>query len=466
MRISLDPSCPTYFVGIDLALCAKHVGVVLDAQGCHVGKAFQFGHSSEDFAAARSTVCERLPQDAQIVWAAEPSGGAWIPWTAFLTRHGDIAVLQKPYKVSDLRKYEHRHYKTDRADARTIASATRMDVQAGLAVSPPPSPKLRAQRSLARRLDELTHQEGSAKNRVVSMVTHELMPALADHEVDLTTDSILKVLHHFAAVPDIAKRSLNGFTNTARGARIGTARASERALAAIHAAAHDAIAIYGADGVVWKAKALLIKEAIEAIWDIQRRKHSLQTELDTMLNEDCDQTTRQRALSVPGVGPTSLDCLIAFFGPPEQWPDISAIRQYSGLVPVVDRSGQSESQHKMSKLGEAIIRKVVYQVGNVARQFDARCAACYYHQMVDRGKVHTTATIYAGIKAIDALRAVARRDTPYEHRDPQTGLPVTKQQSRELATTRYAVPEHIRAERRKTKHSDRPKQTRGVKDVP
>jgi transposase len=456
MHLTFDPDRPTYFVGVDLALCAKNVASVLDAQGRLVGRSFEFGRSSQDFAAARRTVCDLIPPDAQVVWAAEPSGGAWIPWAAFHRAHGDTAVLQKAIKVADLRKYQKRHHKTDRADSQTIALTTCMDVQAGRAVSAPASPKLQTQRGLERRIEALGHEKGSAKCRVVSIVTQELMPALANKGVDLTAASILRVLHHFADLRDIAKPSLNAFTKTARGPRTGGPKTSKKALAAIHAAARDALEIYGSDGIVWEAKADLVREAIEEIWDNERRVEPLQRRLDQMLAEDCDEETRERALSVPGVGPRALDQLIAFFGPPEQWPDISAIRQYAGLVPIVDDSGQSRGQPRMSKLGEAIIRTTVYQVGNVARQFDARCAACYHDQMVNKGKRHTTATIYAGLKAITALRAVVRRTTPYEHRDPDTQLTITSQQSRELAITRYKVPEQIRAQRRKKQHSDAP----------
>jgi hypothetical protein len=105
-------------------------------------------------------------------------------------------------------------------------------------------------------------------------------------------------------------------------------------------------------------------------------------------------------------------------------------------------------------------------MGNTARQCDAEFAACYYDQMVHKGKGHTAACIATGLKVLNVLRAVLRDQRPYQPVDPVSGLPISSTESRRLAKTVYRVPDDVRNARRKGKHSEATTAAGSVKDTP
>jgi len=457
---------PGFFVGIDLALCNQHVVAVLDEAGRSLGRTIRFGHGFAEHQRMLEAVRERLPQDAAVQWAAETSGGVWLPTAAFLAAHGQSFVLQKATKVADLRDYHQRHLKTDPVDARTIAEATRLDCQTGRPLRPPTGPALQARRALSRRIEALHQEIGGAKNRLLSLLCHTLLPNLATSPHDWCAPSMLRVLHACPALDKLAQRSLNDFVASAQGPRKGGVRVSREALEALHDAARDSLRVYGPEGLDWATYAVLLTEAIQAIWDLQQRSAGLEQQLGEALEQDCSSRARAAALSVPGVGPHTLQQSLAFFGPPGTWAPFGALKQYGGLVPILVASGSSEAACVMSKLGEPIVRKFVYHMGNTARQTDAEFAACYFDHMVHKGKRHAGACIATGLRVLNVLRAVLRDERPYQPLHPETHQPIAPALSRQLARTRYRVPTEVRQRLRKRKHSDDAQPGGQMKDMP
>ena len=96
-------STPAYFVGIDAALRADHVAVILDERCRTVGKKITFGHCYHDLQDLRKQVYQAIPPQAQVVWGCEATGAAWRPLTAYLGNEGEsFSFLPKPFTLKGL----------------------------------------------------------------------------------------------------------------------------------------------------------------------------------------------------------------------------------------------------------------------------------------------------------------------------------------------------------------------------
>jgi transposase len=449
-----EGSTPTYFVGIDVALRANHVAVILDERCRPVGKKLSFGHTYQDLQGFHQQVYQALPPQAQVVWGCEATGAAWRPLTAYLGNNGESFSLENAATVAALRDVNSRHFKTDQIDARTIAETLQMRVLRGRDLRTPPPPAVQAQRSLLRRVNGIKENEGAAQTRALGVLCDTLLPGLNPAEHAWLGASLVPVLMRYADPRQIAGKSLKAFVQHAR--KLGGSHVPQQALCKLHEAAKQSLQCYGCEGLQWEVYAMLLRDTLQELLDLRARLQPLQQELDRLIAQGCSPQVRDCGLSVPGVGPESIQVALALCGAPADWPCFKAIKHFAGAVPIVRDSGTTHSTPRMSKLGEPILRKLIYQLGDNGRRWDAQFAAHYHDQMVHKGKCHVAACFSTGLKVLNILRAVMRDQRAYDFRDPQTGQTITKQQSRELAQTTYRVPEEIRAARRKQKRdSDR-----------
>jgi transposase len=447
-----------YYAGIDLALRADHLAGVLDERGCPVGKQIRFGRTHDEMERMFRYIVSQVPDGFELVWGCEATGAAWRPVTAYLLNKGQQVSLENPAAVAALRDVNSRFFKDDEVDARTIAELLHLRISRGKELRAVPSPELAAMRSLARRIEGMCNQLGSAKTRLLSYLCDTLLPSLKPSDHEWTGPTMLAVLREFADPRDIARKSLKVFVRSAK--RIGGPRTSEVALAKLHQAAVQSVRCYE-KGVDYGTYIWELQDAIAEVSHLQDRIQAGRQRLQEQLNQARTEGNVAHGLTVPGVGRATLDILMAFYGPAQQWSTFRAMKRFAGTVPVVERSGNSDCAPRMSKLGEPVIRKIIFQIGQVARRFDAYFAAKYYDQMVHKGKGHAAACISTGLRVLNCLRAVLQQDRPYEYRDPQTGEVITKEQSRELAQTLYVVPQEIRAARAKSKGNthDNPEQS-------
>ncbi len=462
-----------YYAGIDLALRADHVARLMDDHGRTVGSAVRFGRTFDDMEAMFHTLKDQTPEGCEIIWGCEATGAAWKPISAFLLGKGQHVSIENPAGIAALRNVDNRFFKTDKVDAATIAEMVlRKDVR-GIPVRTPPSPHQQATRSLARDIAKLGTQLCRTKARVLSLLCDLLFPSLkpSDHQW-ASSPTLLTVLSHYADPRKIAAKTLKAFIKSAR--KIGGAKTSEAALTKLHAAAVEAVRCYGDDGLHYETHALRLLDAVKEIKHLQERRASMEKHRKELLDQTRTEADVEHGLTVPGVGEATLDTFMAIYGPPGQWPSFKAMKRLAGAVPTVDESGNSDGRQRMSKLGEPVLRTTIFQIGNVARMYDAYFAAKYYDQMVHKAKGHAAACIATGLQVLNCLRAVLRDGRAYVARDPQTGDVITKEQSRELAGTVYRVPDDVRAARAKrkrnrldhTKETAQPGNSAHVKDMP
>ncbi len=100
--------------------------------------------------------------------------------------------------------------------------------------------------------------------------------------------------------------------------------------------------------------------------------------------------------------------------------EFKSSRAYTGMVPRVAESGQSQSKGRaLTKAGPSWLRTALYMAAEVARRWDPQLAAIYRQAMVEKGQPHRKAICAVATHLADRIYAVHREHRPYLMRDPQ-----------------------------------------------
>jgi hypothetical protein len=153
--------------------------------------------------------------------------------------------------------------------------------------------------------------------------------------------------------------------------------------------------------------------------------------------------------SIPGVGESTAPVFLAAIGNAQRFRNQAAFANWTGVVPGAKQSSEVEGKGiRMTKAGPAVMKRALYQAGDIARQYDPQPAYLYHRQMVYHGKTHNQA-VGAMMSHLGArILAVLREDRPYELRDTR-GKPISKEEARKLILSEYKVPEEVRRQRRR-----------------
>ncbi len=155
--------------------------------------------------------------------------------------------------------------------------------------------------------------------------------------------------------------------------------------------------------------------------------------------------------TIPGIGVRTAQVFLAIIGDPHRFRSQAASANWTGVVPGARQSADTESKGlMMTKAGPSMMKRALFQAGDIARRYDPQLAHLYYREMVHHGKTHLQA-MGAVMSHLGArILAVLREDRPYELRDID-GRPITREEARRLILLNYQVPEEIKRERRRRK---------------
>jgi len=158
--------------------------------------------------------------------------------------------------------------------------------------------------------------------------------------------------------------------------------------------------------------------------------------------------------TIPGVGVRTAQVFLAVIGDPHRFRSQAAFANWTGVVPGANQSAGTESKGlRMTKAGSFMMKRALYQAGEIARRYDPQLAYLYYREMVNHGKNHKQA-MGAVMSHLGArILAVLREDRPYELQDIH-GQPISKKEAVGLIQLEYQVTELIRQARRRRKSNE------------
>jgi hypothetical protein len=181
-------------VGIDLAIRGEHVAQVFD-EGRPAGKPLRFRLMAQSLRRFVETITAGLPDRAHILAVLEPTGMAWFPVAAWLTRAGISVARVKGQRVKALRRYLSEHVKTDATDAFVLGA---MPSYGGPGLDPVfvPQPDQQSLQRLTKQRERYQEIICAGKRRLLDLIRWAC-PALEPVLPDLLTRLSLALLNDY-----------------------------------------------------------------------------------------------------------------------------------------------------------------------------------------------------------------------------------------------------------------------------
>src|SRR4030042_523100 len=181
-------------VGIDLGITSLHKAVIVDSEGRQVGKVTSFDSSLPGY--DKTLEGSSLGKDAQtrVKFIMEPTSTSWIGLSAYLISQGHEVYLITPQKSADLRRFYHRHSKSDRIDAKVIAKLPIVDPE-GLNPLQVSGPDTYSLYRLSLEREQLVRENEGDKKRIkaiFNMAVPQLSQAMGGWQFSLSANAFLK----------------------------------------------------------------------------------------------------------------------------------------------------------------------------------------------------------------------------------------------------------------------------------
>lgn len=306
----------------------------------------------------------------------------------FLKKQGVSVVLLNPLYTSQCRKsISLRKTKTDKVDARTIATMVMSDV--GLK---PYSDRLYHNvdlKSLTRyRFDKVS--ERSKLKASLSRLVNILFPELEGLTSTLHSNAIYDMLLEFPGAQKVASANLRHLTCLLEKSSKGRFK-RDRAVQ-IREAAVCSIAVH------LPAKELELKHTIRRIRDIGEEIAEIEAEIKKIMDEIASPIT-----SIPGIGYSLGAMIIAEIGDFSRFDSPDKILAFASCSPSTYQSGQLYSKHaKMEKRGSKYLRWALLNAAKLVCNNDATFAA-YLAKKRKEGKHYNVAVSHAAKKLLRVI---------------------------------------------------------------
>jgi transposase len=438
-------------VGIDLSRIGSHQVHCLDEQA-RPCDSFSIDNSFEGL----EKLEERIFSDGScptIVF--EPTGLAWIPLAAYLrARHPECRLVKaRLQKVAALRRYLRSRTKSDRVDGVTLAKMPFIDSEQLDEAYLPPA-KYHALQRLTRQRERLMKSITIRKNRIGSIVNGYLpglRKAFTDEWSERARRFYRQCLNPYH-VSHNGKRALEELFIgiKARGAVVESSR--------VYKACSRLVELYKRS----EPAGMINEEFFDDLQDeiaCELRLMEGEEEEVRRVSERIEELFRElhpdeHLRTIPGIGVRTAQVFLAVIGDPKRFRNQSVFANYTGVVPGASQSADTEAKGlRMTKAGPAMMKRALFQAGDIGRRYDPQLAYLYYREMVNHGKTHLQA-MGAVMSHLGArILAVLRDNRPYEIRDIQ-GKSVSRRAAMELVRSAYTVPESVRKVRRRRKSNE------------
>ena len=384
-------------VGIDVAK-DKHDCFILSSEGEVLADVFTIPNNAEGFATMLQTIrrCTR-PAD-KIKVGLEATGHYSYNILGFLLDCGLPTYVINPLHTNLYRKsLTLRKTKTDRVDARTIATMLMSDVD--LKSYTDTSYHNEELKSLTRYRFDKVRERGKLKQSVSRLVTI-LFPELERIVPSLHIASVYALLSEFPGAHQIAATHLTHLKTVLSDAskgRYGREKAVE-----IREAARNSI------GSRMPAKSLELKHTIQLIRELDAEIDEVEKEINSRMDEIHSPIT-----TIPGIGYRMGAMILAEIGDFHNFDSADKILAYAGLSPSTYQSGQLTNCYShMEKRGSRYLRYALFNATKYVCLWDPTFAA-YLSKKRAEGKHYNVAISHAAKKLVRLIYAMERSGQPY-----------------------------------------------------
>ena len=384
-------------VGIDVAK-DKHDCFILSSEGEVLADVFTIPNNAEGFDTLLQTIrhCSR-PAD-KIKVGLEATGHYSYNILGFLLDKGLPTFVINPLHTNLYRKsLTLRKTKTDRIDARTIATMLMSDVD--LKSYTDTSYHNEELKSLTRYRFDKVRERAKLKTSVSRLVCI-LFPELEKLVPSLHIASVYALLSEFPGAYQIADAHLTRLKNLLSDASKG--RYGREKAEVIRDAARTSI------GSRMPAKSMELKHTIRLIRELDAEIEEIENEINSIMDDLHSPIT-----TIPGIGPRMGAMILAEVGDFSNFDSADKILAYAGLSPSTYQSGQLTSGYAhMEKRGSKYLRYAIFNSTRYVCNWDPTFAA-YLAKKRAEGKHYNVAISHAAKKLVRLIYAMERSQQPY-----------------------------------------------------
>ena len=375
------------YVGIDVAK-DKHDCFIVNSDGVVLFDVFTIQNNMVGFEDLLFKIKTAEKNSSKVKVWLEATGHYSCNILGFLKNKGLTTIVINPLYTSLSRKsISLRKTKTDKVDARTIASMIMSDVSLK-----PYSDKLYHNedlKSLTRYRFDKVSQRAKLKQSV-SRLVNILFPELETFVSTLHGKAVYELLLEFPSAQHIASANLKHLTNllnTASKGRFQRATADE-----IRETARKSISSY------LPAKSLELRHTIKLIRELSSEIAEIEAEIKKIMD-----VINPPLLSMPGIGQNLGAMIIAEIGDLSRFDSPDKILAFAGCSPTTYQSGQLYSSHaKMEKRGSRYLRWALLNAAAYVCKWEPTFAA-YLGKKRAEGKHYYVAISHAAKKLVRVL---------------------------------------------------------------
>lgn len=384
-------------VGIDVAK-DKHDCFILNSEGEVLADVFTIANNAEGFNTLLQAIRRCSHPADKIKVGLEATGHYSYNILGFLLDKGLPTFVINPLHTNLYRKsLTLRKTKTDRVDARTIATMLMSDVD--LKSYTDTSYHNEELKSLTRYRFDKVRERAKLKTSVSRLVC-VLFPELEKIVPSLHIASVYALLSEFPGAHQVANAHLTRLKNllseASRG-RYGHEKAQE-----IRTAAKASI------GSIMPAKSLELKHTIRLIRELDAEIKEIENEINSIMDAIQSPIT-----TIPGIGINMGAMIIAEVGDFSKFDSADKVLAYAGLSPSTHQSGQlSNCYAHMEKRGSKYLRYAIFNATKYVCHWDPTFAA-YLAKKRAEGKHYNVAISHAAKKLVRLIYAMERSRQPY-----------------------------------------------------
>ncbi len=385
------------YAGIDVAK-DKHDCFITNSDGEVLFNAFTIPNNRDGFDELYQKIESVTDDLTNVKVGLEATGHYSYNILGFLLDKGLTTFVINPLHTNLFRKsLSLRKTKTDKVDARTIATMLMSDVN--LKSYSDTSYHNEELKSLTRYRFDKVKERAKLKTSISRLVTI-LFPELENMVPTLHMTSVYSLLSEFPGSSDIASVHLTRLTNLLSTASIGHYGKDTAIL--FRNAARTSI------GSHMPAKSLELKHTIKLIWELDTEIDEIESEIKTIMEE-----INSPILSIPGISYRMGAMIIAEIGDFKRFDSSDKILAYAGLSPSTYQSGQLESSYShMEKRGSRYLRYALFNATKFVCNWDP-VFATYLAKKRSEGKHYNVAISHAAKKLVRVIYQLEKSGQTY-----------------------------------------------------
>lgn len=386
------------YVGIDVAK-DKHDCFITNSDGEVLFQSFTILNNREGFETLFKTI-ESVSEDlSQVKVGLEATGHYSYNLLGFLFSKGLPTYVINPLHTNLYRKsLSLRKTKTDKVDARTIASMIMSDVN--LKSYSDTSYHNEELKSLTRYRFDKVKERAKLKSSVSRLICI-LFPELEKLVPTLHMASVYALLSEFPSASAVASAHLTRLSNLLSESSKG--RYGKDTAIIFREAARVSI------GSHMPAKSLELKHTIKLIQELTIEIDEIETEIKRIM----DEQIHSPILTIPGISYRMGAMIIAEIGDFNRFDSPDKILAYAGMSPSTYQSGKLDNCYShMEKRGSRYLRYALYNATKYVCHWDESFGA-YLEKKRAEGKHYNVALSHAAKKLVRLIYAMERSGQPY-----------------------------------------------------